>query len=246
MRSYFVRLPSARLWTFSIQVAALLAPALGFGAPPPAQPAATVAPRIDVVAIAIAELPPGVKRSAQLDAVIADLKRGAIDQANTRWQDFVGTLASGGGPVDPNALVQYVLRESYLQTVDDLRFFADKVKYFNTCKKLIREYVNELRGEAQSLQPWPRKLRVVTFRTAYVPGQTPAVESAARSFEKADLDRYIKELEQQLNTIGDDAQLANVDLQNALQKQQQTLQTMSNISKMLHDTAMSVIRKMGG
>ena len=45
---------------------------------------------------------------------------------------------------------------------------------------------------------------------------------------------------------GDDAQLANVDLQNMLQKQQQTLQTMSNISKSLHDTAMSVIRKMGG
>ena len=44
----------------------------------------------------------------------------------------------------------------------------------------------------------------------------------------------------------DDAQLANVDLQNWLQKQQQTLQMMSNISKMLHDTAMSVIRKVGG
>ena len=44
----------------------------------------------------------------------------------------------------------------------------------------------------------------------------------------------------------DDAQLANVDLQNVLQKQQQTLQMMSNISKMLHDTAMAVIRKIGG
>jgi hypothetical protein len=46
--------------------------------------------------------------------------------------------------------------------------------------------------------------------------------------------------------VGDDAQLANVDLQNTLQKQQQTLQTLSNISKALHDTAMAVIRKMGG
>jgi len=45
---------------------------------------------------------------------------------------------------------------------------------------------------------------------------------------------------------GDDAQLANVDLQNILQKQQQTLQLMSNVSKMLHDTAASVIRKIGG
>ena len=43
----------------------------------------------------------------------------------------------------------------------------------------------------------------------------------------------------------DDAQLANIDLQNMLQKQQQTLQTMSNVSKMLHDTAMAIIRKVG-
>ncbi len=43
-----------------------------------------------------------------------------------------------------------------------------------------------------------------------------------------------------------DAELANIDMQNCLQKQQQTIQTMSQISKLLHDTASSVIRKMGG
>jgi uncharacterized protein YpuA (DUF1002 family) len=48
-----------------------------------------------------------------------------------------------------------------------------------------------------------------------------------------------------LDALGDDAQLANVDLQNILQKQQ-TLQMFSNISKMLYDTLQPVIRKMGG
>jgi hypothetical protein len=62
----------------------------------------------------------------------------------------------------------------------------------------------------------------------------------------AKLDDYIKTWEDKLNSIGDDAQLANVDLQNMLQKQQQTLQMLSNISKALHDTAMAIIRKMGG
>jgi hypothetical protein len=60
------------------------------------------------------------------------------------------------------------------------------------------------------------------------------------------LESEIARWEEKLNSIGDDAQLANVDLQNVLQKQQQTLQMMSNISKALYDTAMSVIRKMGG
>jgi len=60
------------------------------------------------------------------------------------------------------------------------------------------------------------------------------------------LDNEIQKWEEKLNSVGDDAQLANVDLQNMLQKQQQTLQMLSNISKMLHDTAMATIRKIGG
>ena len=63
---------------------------------------------------------------------------------------------------------------------------------------------------------------------------------------KAELEAGIKDFETMLSTAGDDAQLANLDLQNVLQKQQQTLQLMSNISKMLNDTAMSIIRKIGG
>lgn len=56
------------------------------------------------------------------------------------------------------------------------------------------------------------------------------------------MEREITDLREQLNSIGDDAQLANVDLQNILQKQQQTLQMMSNISKMLFDTISALVR----
>ncbi len=53
-------------------------------------------------------------------------------------------------------------------------------------------------------------------------------------------------LDDKMNMMGDDGQPADVEMQNILQKQQQTQQMMSNISKMLHDTAMAVIRKIGG
>jgi hypothetical protein len=59
------------------------------------------------------------------------------------------------------------------------------------------------------------------------------------------IDAQIIKWEQKLSSLGDDAQLANIDLQNMLQKQQQTLQTLSNVSKMLHDTGMAIIRKIG-
>lgn len=59
------------------------------------------------------------------------------------------------------------------------------------------------------------------------------------------LDAEIVRWEKRLSTAGDDAQLANIDLQNMLQKQQQTLQTLSGVSKMMHDTAMAIVRKIG-
>jgi hypothetical protein len=49
-------------------------------------------------------------------------------------------------------------------------------------------------------------------------------------------------LEEQLSTTADDAPLANIDLQNVLQKQQRTLQMFSQMSKMMSDTAMAVPR----
>ena len=56
----------------------------------------------------------------------------------------------------------------------------------------------------------------------------------------------LRTLAAKLQGVGDDAQLANVDLQDVLQKQQKTMEMMSNISKMMHDTAMAIIRKIGG
>lgn len=61
-----------------------------------------------------------------------------------------------------------------------------------------------------------------------------------------ELQDYEKYLEDQMNSIGDDAQLQNVELQNQLQRQQQLLQMMSNMSKAMHDAAMGIVRNFGG
>ena len=44
--------------------------------------------------------------------------------------------------------------------------------------------------------------------------------------------------------MADDDQLANVDLQNQLEKQQEAMNMLSNLSKQLYDTAMAIIRKL--
>ncbi len=75
---------------------------------------------------------------------------GAVTAGNAqvacgKFESFVKDIHDNGMPVDVNALVQQVLRESYLDTTEDLKFYADKVKYFNEAKKMTRQYVQDLR-----------------------------------------------------------------------------------------------------
>lgn len=199
----------------------------------------------------------------------------ATSNLQGRFADFVAQSKINGA-MDVNALVQFVLREAYMENTKDLHFYAQKVRFYNELKKLVRDELTSARKQLSSASTaaaaWVQadtadpKTRDAdnynlasggfgytgkTFDTepAYDPtnGMTPKEAAADNSITtKGDLETYIKNLEEKLNSIGDDAQLANVDLQNMLQKQQQTLQMMSNISKMLHDTAMAIIRKIGG
>ena len=170
---------------------------------------------------------------------------------------------------DVNALVQAVLRQAYLDANEDLRAYAEKVREFNKRKKAIRGYLSALRKFKANVLSVARERgvdlcranendRAVLIRvfeeyaTSHDVGELEyelCVPNRVPSLAVHNLDLLESEIahwEERLNSVGDDAQLANVDLQNMLQKQQQTLQMMSNISKMLYDTSMAVIRKIGG
>ena len=137
-------------------------------------------------------------------------KGDPLTNINASWELFLnGTLpdlAREEIPTDVNNFVQHVLREAYLESANDLRIYAEKVRYYNEKKREMRNEILKIRESTE---------------------------------------RYISSLESMLDTAEDDAQLANIDLQSTLQKTQQILNSMSNISKMLQDTAMAIIRKIG-
>ncbi len=266
-------------------------------------------------------------------------------------------LMTYGEGTDIESLIQYVLREAYMETSEDLEFYSEKVQHFNDLKSAISanpdifnpDFINpEISpSEATSSQVGPSQSKVLIMASSAdfelaktivkeimrKGGTTTAWEEGIISFENSQttdsvvddlqgivvlcnneidkqtqqIDAELKIIEQwlqsiseehesnyddaerltsgdtsesssqyresdlefitrnlasidqkinslqtgvkvlvdKISTLVDDAELANIDLQNALQKQQQTLQTMSNVSKALHDTAMSVIRKIG-
>jgi len=178
-------------------------------------------------------------------------------------------MGNAATAADVSTLVQIALREAYLDVNEDLRAYAEKIRELNRRKKALRGYLAALRGFKASVLIAARERGVDLCRAnendltvlagvfeeyahahdvgaveyeLCIPDRVPP--KAVKTVDL--LDNEMKRWEERLSTVGDDAQLANVDLQNILQKQQQLLQMLSNISKMVHDTAMTVIRKMGG
>lgn len=199
----------------------------------------------------------------------SDLEHMSREELMAEVRKLRGRIRDHRDSADVNALLQMVLREAYLETTEDLRVYAEKVREFNRQKKAIRAYLAALRKFKASVLSTARERGVdlcranendlATLATVFeeyahayalgeveyelcVPDRVPpaAVKSVVL------LENEIARWEERLATLGDDSQLANVDLQNWLQRQQQSLQMMSNISKLMHDTTMAIIRKIGG
>lgn len=212
------------------------------------------------------------------------VKNGGGESLMQEWQSFI-TSQPSCTPLDINAFVQYVLRESYLSNTQDLQFHAQKVRFFNELKQNIRDELSRLRGIQAELAVAFKPDGSVDLsklssedKTAIDKALDPGViggigvvnyadtpDENGRVIRAADdpkhpelssdylqnwdsepgiqekLGASIQAMEQKLNSVGDDAQLANIDLQNILQKQQQAINSMTNISKLMFDLAMRII-----
>ncbi|MCH7716848.1 MAG: hypothetical protein IH876_12020 [Gemmatimonadetes bacterium] len=181
----------------------------------------------------------------QLNRIASRLAEGtSYRQIQAEWEGFASQLR--GSDMDVNALVQFVLHQAYEENQSDLQAYAEKIQHFEESKEAIRGELARIRAFKSALEGGARwtdfrpDLNVWRGIRVISDYQPPAVITRPEA-----VDPLIKKWEEILASLGDDAQLANVELQNILQKQQQTLQMMSNMAKMLHDTAMAVIRKIG-
>lgn len=145
--------------------------------------------------------------------------------------------------VDIRSLVQYVLRETYQNQNADLKEYADKVQYFNAAKKKIRDELDKTRQA--KIRPGAAPLYRLNITTEK--GPPPRISMRNAGLVKTDQERqdYLQYLDLKVAQIDTDTNLANVEMQILLQKQQQIVQQIPEISKLLFDTAMDVSRKEG-
>ena len=163
------------------------------------------------------------------------------DQVQAKPQETQGkvgqlTLKRGllAKPTNTKAEAQTLLAQMRTASAE-LKELADQKQRPQMRRSTAEKTARQRREYQRSSERLRHKERAVAHRESI-----ETIREVAKN-----IDAEIVNWEKELSAAGDDAQLANIDLQNMLQKQQQTLQTISNVSKTLHDTAMAIIRKIG-
>ncbi|MBI2645845.1 MAG: hypothetical protein HYW85_02265 [Deltaproteobacteria bacterium] len=155
------------------------------------------------------------KDKVLFNTVVHHLKQKNTTAAVTFWKKLHKRLKSNMGKGDITKVFYEALRQSLIETRQDQEYFLRKIASHNQNKKALREHLRNLNNQQRE---------------------------EGKGMSKEELDRKRKEREAQLNTAGDDKQLAQADeLQNTNEKLNQTLNMMSQMSKAFAETSESVI-----
>jgi hypothetical protein len=169
---------------------------------------------------------------------------------------------------DIDVLVSLVMFEVWKSEEEALREIMDEMHKMNQAKEKQRDYMESLKKQKalykdklresrdkaiapQSTQIRPAMARIsremaTTRRLNIKYTKTPTLPPLkdVRQMSASQLEEEIQSAEANLNSMGDMSQLQQLQLQDAMQKQQQVIQTISNIMKNQHDTLKSIIQNL--
>jgi hypothetical protein len=168
----------------------------------------------------------------------AATNKTARAQLERQWTALVTSRASRKPSLDIDALVQAAMTDAWRDEARALHREMYSLHRANTLKKKLNSEITRARAHRKQMANLPEDKQV--YRPARINGvQTRAIT------DPADMDRHIQRLESRHKTVGDDTQALMLQLQQKLQKQQQVIQTLSSLMKAMHDTATSIVRKIG-
>lgn len=172
---------------------------------------------------------------------IVDQGNGLDSKTQLRWKGFLERIAESGVSTDTDALVRYTLQEAVSEAVGAMNFQRLKVKFFDNLMLRIGEEIVRMR-EIVGIVPLSKKLHKKRFLSGPGPNGEVMVQSGGVMSTEDDLNTYLESLEKQFQLALEDADLAKAELRKGVQKQNQTIQTVEGVSKMLQEIAAPVIK----
>ena len=147
-------------------------------------------------------------------------------------------------PRDPETLLTQTMFAALGGLQDDLRTFAERIQDKGNAKAAIREEMAMLQDE---LGDWPDdgSTRTLTYTQLVMqPDGSYSFIEKTQTLTKDQAKNLLDSMEALLATQSDLTQRDMLSLQDAMNKQAQLMQMMSNLQKSFHDTAMAMIRNL--
>jgi len=155
-------------------------------------------------------------------------------------------LVSKSRNMDIHGAINLIIDEARQETNRNVNQHRSKVQKYDAIKINISQEISInrliLSRSAGQIQPIQEKIYVIERGNP----DKFIVQKGNVINKRSELENYISYLQGKLDSVGDDSQIANVEMQSCLQDQSQQVEMISTIMKACYDSAMDVIRHMGG
>lgn len=185
---------------------------------------------------------------ALLETLVAARRQGDEPGAEKAWTKVVAARWHRTSREDADALIAFVLQEAYLKESDALRTRTEELKEINEARTSLRRHIAEVR---ERIAARPGQVTRLSLKTVAVSvsqkqkqKQKRVLAGKTKTMSIAEWEAYAAHREADARALAELIQMMQLDLQDALQEQQQSYQMLSNLSKSMHDTAKTVIEKM--
>jgi hypothetical protein len=171
------------------------------------------------------------------------LSQGDYAAAQKDWESLLGRMKEREFEPDVNALVRGVLQQAYLDKDLNFQPLAAAVQFREEQRDAAyqeRTRLERLKADFDEGKGADNRLvRRLILAEKFAPGVRPVERAEAETVTADSVSEELQKIAVLCNVADANAKQAVADLQKALEGQ--ILQTMSNVAKMLHDTAKPII-----
>jgi hypothetical protein len=182
---------------------------------------------------------------ALLDNVVSALRAGRTEDAKRAWAELWKALDARHPVPMPNApsVVDWTLREAYLVPRPKLLAAADQVGFHAERERAQLEVVRSMRaaafgGPATDIVVLPS----YTLASTYVPMGSAVLGKSVMRVPRSTVPDLATKAKALLETISKDLETATGELEVALRSESQAAQSMTTMSKTMHDIATSIVQ----
>jgi len=156
---------------------------------------------------------------------------GSFSSVSSSWTNLVRDVVGRGTPVDVDSLTRQVLSDSYRIANDNVSNYAEQLR-------MLQEAMGALQSQIRQLSYQLRALR------SSLQQSTSAQQRAEISARIERTQAQMKAALEKQKALEKEIEMARHQLQRAQQEQSRMMQMMANISKMLNDSANTIVNNL--